>query len=158
MTEKRLRVKTKRQETYVEETLTEKLSRLLKSKELSDMEAKELVDIGGGLDVELKALEKKHKAVKVQLKEYATATGKEKGIEGETYNYVISPKKTTEVVKTPTEFMRFLKSIGKLDVVDAVLSIPLTNLKDYIDVHTLEREKIIETTTNVYGTTKFKKR
>ena len=80
------------------------------------------------------------------------------GIEGLNWDFKVSSRETKVITKTPTEFLRFLKAIGKLDIVDAVLSIPIGQLTKYVDEVTLKREGVLTTETNDFGSTSFKKR
>jgi hypothetical protein len=132
----------------------EQLLAVDKSK-LTVLEISAIIDYSLEMDKKMKQMEKTIKKSKELLKEIAQEKGVS-SIEGGN-GYVNFGKRTvTNVTMTITEFAKFLKKIGKLDVFDHVVAVAMTPLKKYVDVHTLETEGVIEYKTDDYGTVSFK--
>jgi len=134
-----------------------KLKMLLEKETYTEVDLKMMVDMGGELDAQAKELAKKVTALKNALKEQ-TIKDEVTVIGGDKFVFKVTGKNEARITVTPTQFVAFIKKIGKIDVVDAVLSVPITNLKKYVDIHTLETEGILVTDYNPYGSVSFKKK
>ena len=115
-----------------------------------------LIDYSKELNDEMKEKKELLDKAKELLKEHAKANNWTT-MKGFLYKAVIAPKSTTSVILSMTDFAKFLKKIGKLDIFDAVVKVGLTDLKKYVDPHTLEVENVTETVTETIGSITFKK-
>ena len=156
MKEKQLQYTTGEAEV-LESPVVDRIRELLEKATLTESDLKQMVDIGEELDGQVKELTKKVSALKDALKKQAVQD-EVTVIGGNKYDFKITGKSESRITVTPTQFIKFIKDIGKLDVVDAILSVPITNLKKYVDIHTLETEGILVSDFNPYGSVSFKKK
>ena len=133
------------------------LETLLKSKNLTGEEIKTIVDISTDLNERMKEMSKVIDASKTFLKERAKKDGVSI-ISGNESDVTFAKRTTTKIAMSITDFARFLKRIGKVHVFDHVVTVAMTPLKKYVDVHTLETEGVLEYDTDLYGTASFKRK
>jgi len=63
--------------------------------------------------------------------------------EASSFRCVISKKGGTRIGMPPTKVAAFLKRIGKLHLFDVLFKVGITDLKKYVDIHTLEEEGVL---------------
>ncbi len=129
---------------------------ILEKKSLSKEDLMSLIDIA----YELNEAKKKIETILGSAKKAIMENAKENGwteMDGQKAKARISPSNTSVVSMTPTEFARFLKNIGKIEVFDKIVNIPVTTLKKYVDEHTLIRNGVIQIESEQFGSLTFRK-
>lgn len=124
-----------------------RLSRLttILNKDVENMEEAEahfLLDWYGSADGQKKALDAKLSPVKKRLMEYMRKNKKE-SLSAVLFKCTSKKRGGFKLGVTGTGLVQFLKKIGKVDLFDSLFKVNLTDLQKYVDIHTLEKEKIL---------------
>uniref|UniRef100_A0A6M3M035 Uncharacterized protein n=1 Tax=viral metagenome TaxID=1070528 RepID=A0A6M3M035_9ZZZZ len=118
---------------------------------MTDSELEALIDSATGWDMTAKSQAKKVKEAKELLLAHAKANSWKTRV-GATGACKIGPSSKTTILATA--FVRVLKKLGKIDLVDDLLSVKLGEAKKYVGEVPLE--PISEVDTEEYGTVSLK--